>query len=82
MAQAGAAALAVNTQGSCARQGVSMDTDSGCGKAETGVQAESLTTALVNQSCRALALAMGVTAATEAGTQGYGRSWERQGDMK
>ena len=39
MAQAGAAAPAVNTQGSCARQGVSMDTDSGCGKAETGTQA-------------------------------------------
>ena len=48
MAQAGAAASAVNTQGSCAQQGVSMDTDSGCGKAETGVQAESLTAALVN----------------------------------
>ena len=63
MAQAGAAAPAVNTQGSCARQGVSMDTDSGCGRAETGVQAESLTAALVNQSCRALALAVGVTAA-------------------
>ena len=51
-----------------------MDTDSGCGKADTGVQAESLTVALVNQSCRALALAMGVTTAAEAGTQGYGRS--------
>ena len=38
--------------------------------------------ALVNQSCRALALAMGVTAVAEAGTRGYGRSWERQGDMK
>ena len=82
MAQDGAAAPAVNTQGSCARQGVSMDIDSGCGKAETGVQAESLTAALVNQSCRAQALAMGVTAAAEAGTQGYSRSWERQGDMK
>ena len=82
MAQAGAEAPAVNTQGSCVRQGVSMDTDSGCGKEETGVQAESLTAALVNQSCRALALAMGVTGAAEAGTQGYGRSWERQGDMK
>ena len=46
------------------------------------MQAESLTTALVNQSCRALALEVGVTAAAEAGTQGYGRSWERQGDMK
>ena len=82
MAQAGAAPPAVNTQGSCTRQGVSMDTDSGCGKAETGVQAESLTAALVNQSCRALALAIGVTATAEAGTQGYGRSWERQGDKK
>ena len=82
MAQAGAAAPAVNTQGSCARQGVSMDTDIGCGKAETGVQAESLTAALVNQSCRALALAMGVTTVAEAGTQGYDRSWETQGDMK
>ena len=82
MAQARAAAPAVNTQGSCEWQGVSMDIDSGCGKAETEVQAESLTAALVNQSCRALALAMGVTAAAEAGTQGYGRSWERQGDMK
>ena len=59
-----------------------MDTDSGCGKAETGVQAESLTAARVNQSCRALALAMGVTAEADAGTQGYGRSWERQRDMK
>ena len=46
------------------------------------MKAESLTAALVNQSCRVLALAMGVTAAAEAGTQGYGRSWERQGDMK
>ena len=63
MAQAGAEAPAVNTQGSCARQGVSMDTDSGYGKAETGVQAESLTTTLVNQSCKALALAVGVMAA-------------------
>ena len=79
MAQAGAAAPAVNTQGSCARQGVSMDTDSGRGKAETGVQAESLTAALVNQSCRALALAMEVTAAAEAGTQGYGRGFARGG---
>ena len=43
-----------------------MDTDSGYGKAETGVQAESLTAALVNQSCRALALAVGVTAAAAA----------------
>ena len=38
MAQAGAAAPAMNTQGSCARQGVSMDTDSGCGRAETEVR--------------------------------------------
>ena len=59
-----------------------MDIDSGCGKAETGVQAESLTAAMVSQSCRALALAVGVTAAAKAGTQGYDRSWERQGDMK
>ena len=66
MAQAGAAAPAVNTQGSCARQGVSMDTDSGYGKAKTGVQAESLKAALVNQSCRALALAVAVTAAAVA----------------
>ena len=66
MAQAGATAPAVNTQGSCTWQGVSMDTDSGCGNAETGVQAESLTAALVNQSCRAGALAVGVTAAAAA----------------
>ena len=74
MAQAGAAAPAVNTQGSCSWQGVSMGTDSGCGRAETGVQAESPTATLVNQSCRALALAEGVTAAAEAGTQGNGGS--------
>ena len=53
MAQAGAVAQDVYTQGSCLRQGVSMDTDSGCDRAETGVQAESLTAALVNQSCSA-----------------------------
>ena len=62
MAQAGEATQAVYTQGSCAGQGVSMDTDKGCGKAETGMQAESLTAALVNQSCRALALVVGVKA--------------------
>ena len=36
MAQTGAATQAVYTQGSCARQGVSMDTDSGCGKVVQG----------------------------------------------
>ena len=36
MAQTGAAAQAVYTQGSCARQGVSLDTDSGCGKVVQG----------------------------------------------
>ena len=66
MAQDGAAAQAVNTQGSCVRQGMSMDTDSGCGKAEIWVQDESLTAALVNQSCRALALEVAVTAVAAA----------------
>ena len=45
MAQAGAAAPAVYTQGSCARQGVSMDTDRGCGKVVQG-------TATVTEKCR------------------------------
>ena len=39
----------------------------GYGRAETEVQAESLTAALVAQSCMALALAVAVTAAAEAG---------------
>ena len=55
MVQAGAVAQAVYTQGSCAWQGVSMDTDRGCGKVVQGT-----------------ATAVAVTAATEAGTQGYG----------
>ena len=38
----------------------------GYGRAETEVQAESLTAALVAQSCMALALAVAVTAAAEA----------------
>ena len=38
----------------------------GYGRAETKVQAETLTVALVAQSCRALALAVVVTAAAEA----------------
>ena len=36
MAQAGAATQAVYTQGSCARQSMSMDTDNGCGKVVQG----------------------------------------------
>ena len=42
----------------------------GYGKAETDVQAETLTTALEAQSCRAVALAVAVTAAAEAGSSG------------
>ena len=38
--------------------------------------------ALAALSCRARTLAVAVTAAAEARSQGYGRSWERQRDMK
>ena len=81
MAQAGAEALAVNTQDSCARQGVSMDTDSGCGRAETGRC----------RGCFAMAQAETGRGSNGAGggsdgggngngkgTQGYGRGWERK----
>ena len=44
MAQAGAAAQAVKTQGLCARQGATMDTsDSGCGKEWTVVAKAAVT---------------------------------------
>ena len=90
MAQAGAAAQAVYTQGSCARLMLeTMEAQSGLGQAETGVpararmrRATAKAEALVAQSCRARTMAVVVTAATEAETQGYGKSWERQGDLK
>ena len=62
MAQAGAAAQAVYTQGSCARQGVSMDTDSGCGKVVQG-------TATAAGKCRGR-----LTAAMDQ-QQGRGAHW-------
>ena len=65
-----------------------IEAQSGLGQAETGVQARARmrrATAWqrhwrLNRAGRTLAVA--VTAAAEAGTQGYGRSWERKRDMK
>ena len=77
MAQAGAAAPAVNSQGSCARDGGSVRAQSGLGQAETGVQARARmhrADALAAQSCRARTLAVAVTtAAAEAGSSGKRR---------
>ena len=79
MAQAGAATQAVYTQGSCARQGVSMDTDRGCGKAETGVQVESLTAAMDQQQGHAglqLRLKLGCRQGQWRLDYFSGRDWE------
>ena len=55
----------------------------GYGRAETEVQAKTLTAALVAQSCRALALAVAVAAAAEAeklrATAGMAQSFAREG---
>ena len=53
----------------------------GYGRAETEVQAETLTAALVTQSCRALALAVAVTAAAEAKKLRAAQSFARGGRM-
>ena len=53
----------------------------GCGRAETEVQAETLTAALVAQSCWALALAAAVTTAAEAKKLRAAQSFVRGGRM-
>ena len=53
----------------------------GSATAETEVQAETLTAALVAQSCRALALAVVVTAAAEAKKLRAAQSFARGGRM-
>ena len=53
----------------------------GYGKAETEVQVETLTAALVTQSCRAPALVVAVTAAAEAKKLRAAQSFARGGRM-
>ena len=53
----------------------------GSATVETEVQAETLTAALVAQSCRALALAVAVTAAVEAKKLRAAQSFARGGRM-
>ena len=53
----------------------------GYGRAETEVQAETLTAALVTQSCRELALAVAVTAAAEAKKLRVAQSFASGGRM-
>ena len=53
----------------------------GYGRAETEVQAKTLTAALVTQSCRALALVVAVTTAAEAKKLRAAQSFVRGGRM-
>ena len=90
MAQAGAAAQAVYTQGSCARLMLkTMEAQSGIGQGSVRLrlgcrQGSGGSATAPTETGRALTALMAalVTAAAEAGTQGYGKSWEGLGDMK
>ena len=80
MAQAGAAAQAVYTQGSCARlMLVTMEARSGLGQAETRVPTESLTAAMDQQQGHAgLQLRLKLECKQGQWRLGYysGRDWE------